>query len=221
MVSKADLRRLTDKLADERSKKVVLVAHCILNEGARYQGGALRKGGNDEIIDELQRRGIGIVQMRCPEQLAWGGVLRPYMWLPLGRRNKVIYRLRGLLIPLFATYTKLVARRVAKEAVAQIEDFVRGGYELVGVVGISGSPLCGINRTLDLRRSAEFIASKRLDDLERKSLNAEGIQAAVIKGRGFLMQAIAEQMAKRNLDVTFYEYDLMTELGGDKAPIPL
>ena len=153
MLTTEALRHLTEKLADERSKKVVLVSHCILNVGARYQGGALSRGCNDAIVDELQRRGVGFVQMRCPEQLAWGGVLRPRMWFPLGMEGTALFRLRRLLLPLFAAYTRWVARRIAREAAAQIGDFVRAGYTFVGVVGVSGSPLCGVHRVLDLARA--------------------------------------------------------------------
>ena len=66
------LKLLEKKLKDERSKKVIFVAHCILNENTRYLGGAFRKGCIDEIVDEIQRQGIGIVQMKCPEQKATG-----------------------------------------------------------------------------------------------------------------------------------------------------
>jgi len=66
------IRILQERLKDERGKKVVFVSHCLLNENTRYLGGAFRKAGVDEIIMELQRQGIGIVQMKCPEQKAWG-----------------------------------------------------------------------------------------------------------------------------------------------------
>ena len=64
------------RLRDERGKKVIYLSHCLLNENTRYLGGAFRKAGVDELIDELQKKGIGIVQMKCPEQKTWGGVLK-------------------------------------------------------------------------------------------------------------------------------------------------
>lgn len=102
----------------------------------------------------------------------------------------------------------------------QIEDFVRAGYEFVGVIGVSGSPLCGVRRTLDMNRATEFIAEKKLDDIERESMNAEGIRRAVVDGSGWLMEAVAARMRRRKLEAPLYEYDLMTELGGEKAPLP-
>ena len=71
MVSRK-LDTLREHLADERSKQVVFVSHCVLNENVRYLGGAFQRSGVDEIIDDLQQRGVGIVQMPCPEPHAPG-----------------------------------------------------------------------------------------------------------------------------------------------------
>ena len=66
-------RLLADRLRDERSRRVAFVSHCLLNENTRYLGGAFRAGAVAELIDELVEHGIGICQMPCPEQHAWGG----------------------------------------------------------------------------------------------------------------------------------------------------
>jgi len=50
---------LQEKLKDKRGKKVIFLSHCLLNENTRYLGGAFRKAGIDELIDELQKQGIG------------------------------------------------------------------------------------------------------------------------------------------------------------------
>jgi hypothetical protein len=57
------LRILLQRLEDERSKQLVYVSHCLLNENVRYLGGAFRPGGVDEVIGGFQRQGIGICQM--------------------------------------------------------------------------------------------------------------------------------------------------------------
>ena len=55
---------LSERLRDERGRRVVFVSHCLLNENTRYLGGAFHSGAVPEIA-ELQRLGIGIHQMRC------------------------------------------------------------------------------------------------------------------------------------------------------------
>lgn len=73
---------LLKRLEDERSKRVIFVSHCLLNENTRYLGGAFRRGCVDELVDGFQQEGLGIYQMRCPEQRAWGGVLKRHL-LPI------------------------------------------------------------------------------------------------------------------------------------------
>jgi uncharacterized protein YbbK (DUF523 family) len=67
---------LLERLEDERSKRVIFVSHCLLNENTRYLGGAFRPGSVSELVDGWQREGMGVCQMHYPEQRAWGGVLK-------------------------------------------------------------------------------------------------------------------------------------------------
>lgn len=76
MLMKSEVLRRV--LSDARSGQVVFVSHCMLNQNVRYQGGATRPGVVAEVVARLQRTGVGIVQMPCPEQPAWGGVDRRY-----------------------------------------------------------------------------------------------------------------------------------------------
>lgn len=52
---------------DARSKKVIFVAHCILNQNARINKCAYSPSVINPVIQELIKRGIGIIQMPCPE----------------------------------------------------------------------------------------------------------------------------------------------------------
>ena len=73
------LRGLRLRLQDERSGRVVFVSHCLLNQNTRYLGGAFRPGAVHEVVDPYLQDGTGICQMPCPEQLAWGGVLKRHL----------------------------------------------------------------------------------------------------------------------------------------------
>lgn len=79
--------QLLAQLRDERSKRVIFVSHCILNENTRYLGGAFRPAGVDELVDAFQRQRLDICQMPCPEQRAWGGVLKRRLWPFYGSRG--------------------------------------------------------------------------------------------------------------------------------------
>jgi hypothetical protein len=73
------LGRLGLALADERGGRVVFVSHCLLNQNTRYPGGAFRPGAVMEVAVPYLRDGAGICQLPCPEQVAWGGVGKPYL----------------------------------------------------------------------------------------------------------------------------------------------
>ena len=57
------------------SRKVAFIAHCLLNQNAKVEGGAKRPGMWEPVIDLLRERGYTIRQMPCPE-LAFGGARR-------------------------------------------------------------------------------------------------------------------------------------------------
>src|SRR6478735_12402052 len=99
-------RLLLDRLHDERSRRVMLVSHCLLNENTRYAGGATRPGAVAEIIDELIEAECGIHQMPCPERLAWGGVLKRHSLRLYHSRGKPLYPVRGVLLTAFVWWTK-------------------------------------------------------------------------------------------------------------------
>lgn len=52
----------------KREKKIVLIAHCILNVNAKVEGIATSKAGVTELITELMKQGYGIIQLPCVEQ---------------------------------------------------------------------------------------------------------------------------------------------------------
>ena len=52
---------------DGRSKKVVFVAHCFLNQNSISDGTAIYPAANKDVVDFFLNADIGIVQMPCPE----------------------------------------------------------------------------------------------------------------------------------------------------------
>jgi hypothetical protein len=92
---------IVEKLKDERSKKVVFISHCLLNENTRYLGGAFRPAYVAEVLDEPRRRDLGIVQMPCPEQRAWGEVLKRQLLLGFGMKGSWLYLSKGAIPRLF------------------------------------------------------------------------------------------------------------------------
>jgi hypothetical protein len=107
-MSRLDTLRRT--VRDERSGRVVLVSHCVLNQNVRNLGGATRPGAVDEVVATLQRRRVGIVQLPCPEQRAWGGVCKRYTLPAYGAENTPLRLLRRPASGLFLAFTRRARR---------------------------------------------------------------------------------------------------------------
>lgn len=125
---------------DKRSKKVVLVAHCIFNQSAKIDRCAHYPGMVREIVDALLDAGIGIVQMPCPELLILG----------LDRQVDP-----GAAVTVESEDTRVAAlmsqkpararcREIAAGVVYQVQEYQKNGFEVLGVIGINGSPTCGV-----------------------------------------------------------------------------
>ncbi len=206
-----DMDALAEKLGDERSRRVVFVAHCILNENTIYQGGAFRQGAVDEVVDRLRGAGVGIVQMPCPEQRAWGGVRKRTMWLALDS-DEQFPGLMSWLVPLFTWYTRHAYGKIAKAVAREIEDYVDSGFEVAGIIGIKGSPSCGVRTTLDLNKASAYLADHNVWDLRREEFNERGIKGCWVEGSGLYVAALKRELKKRGLDVAFSEHDHFSEL---------
>jgi predicted secreted protein len=202
---------LVSRLADERSRRVVFLSHCLLNENTRYLGGAFRPGVVEEVIEPFVREGVGIYQMPCPEQRAWGGVLKRYV-LPFYGSAGVRRALLPVLTPLFLAYTRWVYASIARAVARDVEDYVRSGFQVVGIVGVGASPSCGVCTTLDARRSISAAASCPLARIDRSYVNRVVVEAAVIRGEGIFMTELRRQLDRRGIDVPFYEHDLVLEM---------
>ncbi|WP_326909896.1 CD3072 family TudS-related putative desulfidase [Sedimentibacter sp. MB31-C6] len=112
----------------ERSKRIILVSHCILNQNTVVYPLARAKGAYKDIIRELINNDIGIHQLPCPE----------YRFLGLKREpmTKEQYDIEDF---------RNINKNIAIDTVNIIEEYLSNGYEVLGIVGINESPTCSIN----------------------------------------------------------------------------
>ncbi len=213
----AESQRWSERLADERSGKVVFLSHCLLNQNTRYLGGACRPGCIQEILQSCIDSGLGIVQMPCPEQLAWGGVLKRAL------ANFLRFRRDGPLSTAEAAaarsylHTRRVYRKLARQVADQVEDYFSSGMIVVGIVGVDASPTCGVAQTLDLRRSLDLVG--RLPHTARAEDMNEIVLACRAAGTGLFVELLRREFQRRRLDVPFMAHDLIAELQGKTVPL--
>jgi predicted secreted protein len=128
---------------DKRSKRLVLVAHCVLNQNSISDGTADFPSQFREIVELLSEHEVGIVQLPCPELSCLGLDRRDEQ----GARRELLAensRIRGLMEE-GHNVRKLRAR--ADDIAQDVAEYRRHGFEVLGVVGIDRSPSCGVETT--------------------------------------------------------------------------
>lgn len=115
---------------DVRSGKVVLVAHCILNQNSRVLGLAQHPAVVSEIVDTLTKHNIGIIQMPCPE-ISFTGLKR-------ATQTKEQYD-----TPKFRKH----CRQIANSLVDQVQEYLQNDVKVLAILGVEGSPSCGVTET--------------------------------------------------------------------------
>ena len=160
-------------IEDQRSKKIIVVSHCILNQNARIYGIAKFPGMVTPIVEFLVKSGLGIIQMPCPET-TYIGIRR---WQYVKEQYDT---------PAFREH----CRKIATSILNQIEDYSNSGYEIIAILGVDGSPSCGVNKTSRNPTWGGLIPKK----LPRSEHTSE---------RGVYMEVLEEEMKKRSLNVPF------------------
>ncbi len=113
-----------------RNKKIIVLSHCILNSNAKVRPLAKYKGILTELIENFMENGIGLIQLPCPESTylgmdRWGMSKNQY--------DHPSYRLH--------------CRTLLNPYLDQIDTFIKADYEIKGVIGVNGSPSCGVSLT--------------------------------------------------------------------------
>jgi len=216
----ARLKILSKQIRDDRSRKVMFVSHCILNENTRYFGGAFRKGCVDEVVDSLQATEVGIIQMPCPERECWGGVLKKDIMKAHGSKGTFSYKIYNAFFDLWIWNIKRKYRRLANKVVEEIRDYKNSGFEVVGVIGIDGSPSCGVNQTLDMKTLLVKASEKDVNSLTREE-NNQLVTESLTEGNGYFVQELQNGLRKRNLDIKFYAHSLLKEMKGEKSGLKI
>ena len=130
---------------DCRSRRVIFLAHCLLNQNSISDGTAVYPAAFKDVLRLLMEADIGVVQLPCPELCCLG----------LDRGDE-----KGAERPVTAENTRIrrelqrgePARRLEAlvgYAMYQLEEYRRHGFEILGIVGVNRSPSCGVETTSD------------------------------------------------------------------------
>ena len=211
-------RALVEGLRDARSRRVVLLSHCLLNENVRYLGGAFQPAGVDAVVDAFRAQGTAIHQMPCPERVAWGGALKRRILPFYGSRDRLAYRMSRPFLGAFAAYTRCRYRALARALAGDVADYRGAGVEVAGIVGVRGSPSCAVTQTRDLAQCFEAIAACPRAHPDRARLNDALLGGTLPCGSGMFITALQRRLRTRRLEVPFFEFDLVAEMRGETSP---
>ena len=128
---------------DKRSKSIIFLAHCILNQNAVSDGTASYPGFVNEILELINSTDFGIVQMPCPELYCLGldrgdpkGGTRPVPEENTRIRKEMSHK---------ESIEK--TKQLAQQVIYQITEYIKHRFEVKGIVGINRSPSCGVEST--------------------------------------------------------------------------
>jgi len=166
---------------DNRSKSIIVVAHCLLNQNSISDGTADFPGQFRELIDLILANGIGLIQLPCPEVTCLGLDRKDKLGgtRPLLEENS---RIRNLLSE--PACVELL-RSKAEEVASHIQEYESYGFKIWGVIGVNRSPSCGVETT-----------SRDGHEVEGQGVFFELI-AEALRGRGQTMKMIGVKTSKR------------------------
>lgn len=157
--------------SDVRSKKIVLVTHCFLNQNSISDGTADFPSSIYEVVEVLLKANVGILQMPCPEFLCLGldrGNVH-------GCEQPVVVENTRIREALGSSSSARTLKAIVDQLVFQIEEYQKHGFSILGILGINRSPSCGIDTT--------------------SANNQE------VKGEGVLMKLLHEELTRKNIHI--------------------
>ena len=113
-----------------RSKKLIIVSHCILNQNSVVLPYAREMKVFKKFIADKLEENMGILQLPCPEMNLYG--------LKRWGHVKDQFEHSGFINPCDEEIEKFIDI---------IKDYKKNGYEIQGIYGIKGSPSCGVSLT--------------------------------------------------------------------------
>ena len=191
---------------DGRSRRVVFLAHCLLNQNAISDGTAEVPAAHREILRTVLDARVGVVQLPCPE-LCCLGLDRGD---PKGGERPVVAENTRIRRAMGQPEASARLRELTDQVVWQIREYQKHGFAVLGIVGVDRSPCCGVNTTSDQDRELPgrgvFIASLRA------ALESAGLTVPVIGIKPSAPEAL-DRMLDRIFSGSPVAVSLKTRLG--------
>ncbi|MDD2389851.1 MAG: hypothetical protein PHP23_08990 [Desulfobacterales bacterium] len=158
----------------KRNKKILITCHCILNANSKVYPLATVGGVFSNAVSPYIETGCGLFQLPCPE-LSYLGMNRWGM-------TKEQYD--------HATF-RAHCRNILKYPLIQLQSLAQAGYELVGILGMDGSPNCGVTLTCEGYSGGELRSVQHV----HKQITS----LRHVPGKGVFMEELVQMLRQVNL----------------------
>ena len=165
-----------------RSKKIAIISHCIINQNSVVKGEYKDINIFFPFIKKLFEENIGILQLPCPETEYYG----------LRRWGHVKEQFNN------CGYRKYL-EKIVNSFVDIIKEYINNEYEIVGIYGIAGSPSCGVNLTCSANWEGEISLYKDKEDIVSR--------IKMINESGIFMEIFKSVLDKNKINIPFYDVD--------------
>lgn len=165
-----------------RGRKILVVVHCLLNANAKVFPLAQVSGVHADVLSKSIETGVGLLQLPCPE-LTYLGMQRWGM-----TREQYDH----------ANFRDHCAA-ILRPSVLELEALIAGGCEVLGILGMDGSPNCGVFRTCVGYTGGELTSG---DEIERQRSRLK-----MVEGKGVFIQVLETILNMKGLKIPFCAVD--------------
>lgn len=163
-------------------QKIIFVSHCILNTASKVVMYNQKEIDSEEklrkqFLKKAIENDVHIIQLPCPEFTLYGA----NRWGHVSNQfDNVFYRKH--------------CRNILQPVIEQLKEYLthEDRFEILGIVGIDGSPSCGVDYTC----VADWYGSFE----SRTNLQETLSQCRMEKKPGVLMEVLMEMLKEENLD---------------------
>lgn len=166
----------------ERSKKIVILAHCILNQNSVVIPYAREMKVFKPFVEKCLDENIGILQLPCPEKALYG--------LKRWGHVKDQFEHPGFINP---------AKESLNNFLEEIKEYIANDYEILGVYGIKGSPSCGVSLTCRGDWCGEASNYRDLEDIKAR--------VSMVEEMGIYMELFKKLLEESKIFIEFIDIE--------------
>jgi len=177
----------------ERIQKIAAVCHCVLNPASKVLCRDEQESGRESVarnavLRYMHDREVCVLQLPCPEFTLYG----PLRWgFVREQADNVFFRAH--------------CRRILDPVVEQLCEYAAHPelFEVLGIVGIDGSPSCGVNKTC----SGDWFGEPFAGSNEQRVL----APASEKQGSGVFIEELTGLLHQRGLTLPVFSLQELTE----------